>query len=41
MVLDNTRLVLWTWVFIGVIVFTMFQRAYYIHRMHTEFSRHK
>jgi archaetidylinositol phosphate synthase len=41
MVLDNTRLVLWTWVFIGVIVFTMLQRAYYIHRTLTGFSRHK
>ncbi len=26
MVLDHARLVLWTWVFIGVIVFTMLQR---------------
>ena len=26
MILDGERLVLWTWVFVGVIVFTMFQR---------------
>ena len=29
MVLDGSRLVLWTWVFIGVIVFTMAQRLYH------------
>lgn len=33
MALDHTRLVLWTWVFIGVIVFTMLQRGYHVHRM--------
>jgi archaetidylinositol phosphate synthase len=33
MILDHTRLVLWTWVFIGVIVFTMLQRVYHVHRI--------
>jgi archaetidylinositol phosphate synthase len=32
MILDHTRLVLWTWVFIGVIVFTMLQRVYHVRR---------
>jgi archaetidylinositol phosphate synthase len=35
MILDHTRLVLWTWVFIGVIVFTMLQRVYHVHRIFT------
>ena len=33
MVLDHVRLGLWTWFFIGVIVFTMAQRLYHAHRM--------
>lgn len=33
MILDRPRLVLWTWVFIGVIVFTMLQRVYHARRM--------
>ncbi len=33
MVLDSGRLVLWTWVFIGVIVFTMVQRMFHAYRM--------
>lgn len=33
MILDSARLVLWTWVFIGVIVFTMAQRLYHAYRM--------
>ena len=33
MVLDHARLGLWTWFFIGVIVFTMAQRLYHAHRM--------
>ena len=33
MVLDHARLGLWTWLFIGVIVFTMAQRLYHAHRM--------
>jgi archaetidylinositol phosphate synthase len=33
MILDHTRLVLWTWVFIGVIVFTMLQRVYHVQRI--------
>ncbi|MEQ1518885.1 MAG: CDP-alcohol phosphatidyltransferase family protein [Usitatibacteraceae bacterium] len=32
MVLDSERLVLWTWVFIGVIAFTMAQRLLHAHR---------
>ena len=32
MVLDSARLALWTWVFIGVIVFTMGQRLYHAWR---------
>ena len=32
MVLDSARLVLWTWVFIGVIAFTMVQRLYHAWR---------
>jgi archaetidylinositol phosphate synthase len=35
MILDHTRLVLWTWVFIGVIAFTMLQRVYHVHRIFT------
>lgn len=35
MILDHTRLILWTWVFIGVIVFTMLQRAHHARRMLT------
>jgi archaetidylinositol phosphate synthase len=35
MILDHTRLFLWTWVFIGVIVFTMLQRVYHVHRIFT------
>ena len=30
MILDGERLVLWTWVFVGVIVFTMFQRLLHV-----------
>ena len=33
MVLDHARLGLWTWLFIGVIVFTMAQRLYHARRM--------
>jgi archaetidylinositol phosphate synthase len=33
MVLDHTRLTLWTWVFIGVIVFTMLQRLFHAHQI--------
>ena len=33
MVLDSTRLVQWTWVFIGVIAFTMAQRLYHAYRL--------
>ena len=33
MVLDHARLGLWTWFFIGVIVFTMAQRLYHARRM--------
>ena len=33
MALDHVRLGLWTWFFIGVIVFTMAQRLYHAHRM--------
>jgi archaetidylinositol phosphate synthase len=33
MVLDNQRLVLWTWVFVGLIVFTMVQRALHLRKM--------
>ena len=33
MVLDSARLVLWTWIFIGVIVFTMAQRLYHAYRV--------
>ena len=33
MVLDHARLGLWTWLFIGVIVFTMAQRLYHAYRM--------
>ncbi len=33
MILDHTRLTLWTWVFIAVIAFTMLQRAYHARRM--------
>lgn len=33
MILDSARLVMWTWVFIGVIVFTMAQRLYHAYRM--------
>ena len=33
MVLDSTRQVQWTWVFIGVIVFTMAQRLYHAYRL--------
>ena len=33
MVLDGARLALWTWVFIGMIVFTMAQRLYHAYRM--------
>lgn len=33
MVLDSTRLAQWTWVFIGVIVFTMAQRLYHACRL--------
>lgn len=33
MVLDPTRLALWTWVFTGVIVFTMAQRLYHAYRI--------
>ena len=33
MLLDSTRLVLWTWIFIGVIVFTMAQRLYHACRV--------
>jgi archaetidylinositol phosphate synthase len=36
MILDHTRLTLWTWVFIGVIVFTMLQRVYHVRRMLAE-----
>ena len=33
MILDHTRLALWTWVFTGVIVFTMLQRASHVRRI--------
>jgi archaetidylinositol phosphate synthase len=33
MILDSERLLLWTWVFIGLIVFTMAQRLYHAYRM--------
>lgn len=33
MVLDSARLAMWTWVFIGVIVFTMAQRMFHAYRM--------
>ena len=33
MILDSARLVAWTWVFIGVIVFTMAQRLYHAYRI--------
>ena len=33
MILDSARLVMWTRVFIGVIVFTMAQRLYHAYRM--------
>lgn len=33
MILDHSRLVLWTWVFIGVIAFTMAQRLYHAQRI--------
>jgi phosphatidylglycerophosphate synthase len=33
MMLDHTRLVLWTWVFVGVIVFTMLQRLNHVRMM--------
>ena len=33
MILDSARLVLWTWVFVGVIVVTMAQRLYHAYRM--------
>ena len=33
MILDSARLVMWTWVFIGVIAFTMAQRLYHAYRM--------
>ena len=33
MILDSERLVLWTWVFVGVIVFTMAQRLRHAHEM--------
>ena len=33
MILDSERLVLWTWVFIGVIVFTMAQRLAHVREM--------
>ncbi len=33
MILDRERLVLWTWVFVGVIVFTMAQRLVHARRM--------
>lgn len=36
MILDHPRLTLWTWVFIGVIVFTMMQRVYHVRRMLAE-----
>jgi archaetidylinositol phosphate synthase len=36
MILDHTRLTLWTWIFIGVIVFTMLQRVYHVRRMLAE-----
>ena len=36
MILDHPRLTLWTWVFIGVIVFTMLQRVYHVRRMLAE-----
>ena len=33
MALDSARLVMWTWIFIGVIVFTMAQRMFHAYRM--------
>ena len=36
MVLDSTRLALWTWIFVAVIVFTMAQRLRHAHRELTE-----
>jgi phosphatidylglycerophosphate synthase len=33
MITDSTRLAFWTWVFIGVIVFTMAQRLYHAYRI--------
>jgi len=33
MIVDSERLVLWTWVFVGVIVFTMAQRLRHAMRM--------
>lgn len=39
MILDHQRLVLWTWVFIGVIVFTILQRVYHARRMLAETAR--
>ena len=36
MILDHPRLTLWTWVFIGVIVFTMVQRVDHVRRMLAE-----
>ncbi len=36
MILDQQRLVLWTWVFVGVIGFTMLQRALHVRKMLAE-----
>ena len=36
MILDHSRLTLWTWVLIGVIVFTMVQRVHHVRRMLAE-----
>jgi len=33
MILDSARLALWTWIFIGVIAFTMAQRLYHAWRI--------
>jgi archaetidylinositol phosphate synthase len=35
MLLDHARLILWTWVFIAVIVFTMMQRLYHAYQILT------
>ena len=41
MILDSERLVLWTWVFVAVIVFTMGQRLRYAKAMLAEAGKHE